>query len=110
MRTVTRDEFLADLPRILHAMDQPSVDGINTWYASKAVAEAWGKDNGTFVQRHATAGGDAFAGKDRHAANRAQRRLQVEDATRLRAFYVPLLSFLPLAFGLRLLRRRRTRR
>ena len=36
---MTRDEFLADLPRILDAMDQPSVDGINTWYASKAVAE-----------------------------------------------------------------------
>ena len=39
VRTVTRDEFKADLPRILHAMDQPTVDGINTWYASKAVAE-----------------------------------------------------------------------
>jgi asparagine synthase (glutamine-hydrolysing) len=39
VRRVTRDEFLADLPRILDAMDQPSIDGINTWYASKAVAE-----------------------------------------------------------------------
>jgi asparagine synthase (glutamine-hydrolysing) len=39
VRRVTRDEFLADLPRILNAMDQPSIDGINTWYASKAVAE-----------------------------------------------------------------------
>lgn len=39
IRRVTRDEFLADLPRILDAMDQPSIDGINTWYASKAVAE-----------------------------------------------------------------------
>lgn len=39
VRTVTRTEFEADLPRILNAMDQPSVDGINTWYASKAVAE-----------------------------------------------------------------------
>ena len=39
VRRVTRAEFLADLPRILDAMDQPSVDGINTWYASKAVAE-----------------------------------------------------------------------
>ena len=39
IRKVTRDEFLADLPRILDAMDQPSIDGINTWYASKAVAE-----------------------------------------------------------------------
>jgi len=32
-------EFEADLPRILEAMDQPSVDGINTWFASKAAAE-----------------------------------------------------------------------
>lgn len=39
VRRVTREEFLADLPRILASMDQPSIDGINTWYASKAVAE-----------------------------------------------------------------------
>jgi asparagine synthase (glutamine-hydrolysing) len=39
VRRVTRDEFIADLPRILDAMDQPSIDGINTWYASKAAAE-----------------------------------------------------------------------
>jgi len=39
IRRVGREEFLADLPRILDAMDQPSIDGINTWYASKAVAE-----------------------------------------------------------------------
>jgi len=39
IRRVTREEFLDDLPRILDAMDQPSIDGINTWFASKAVAE-----------------------------------------------------------------------
>ena len=39
VRRVTREEFLADVPRILEAMDQPSIDGVNTWYASKAVAE-----------------------------------------------------------------------
>lgn len=39
IRRVGKDEFLADLPRILDAMDQPSIDGVNTWYASKAVAE-----------------------------------------------------------------------
>src|SRR5882762_10496075 len=39
VRRVTRDEFLRDLPRILDAMDQPSIDGVNTWYASKAAAE-----------------------------------------------------------------------
>lgn len=39
VRRVGREEFVEDLPRILSAMDQPSIDGINSWYASKAVAE-----------------------------------------------------------------------
>ena len=39
VRRVTREEFLDDVPRIMAAMDQPSIDGVNTWYASKAVAE-----------------------------------------------------------------------
>ncbi|UZR28737.1 asparagine synthase (glutamine-hydrolyzing) [Methylococcus mesophilus] len=39
VRQVTRTEFEQDLPRILDAMDQPSVDGVNTWFASKAAAE-----------------------------------------------------------------------
>lgn len=38
-RVVTRSEFEADLPRLLDAMDQPSVDGINTWFVSKAARE-----------------------------------------------------------------------
>ncbi|MGE3914225.1 MAG: asparagine synthase (glutamine-hydrolyzing) [Hyphomicrobiaceae bacterium] len=38
-RVVTRGEFEADLPRLLEAMDQPSIDGINTWFVSKAAAE-----------------------------------------------------------------------
>lgn len=38
-RTVTKAEFEADLPRILAAMDQPSIDGINTWFVSKAAHE-----------------------------------------------------------------------
>lgn len=39
VRMVTRVEFERDLPTILDAMDQPSINGINTWFASKAVAE-----------------------------------------------------------------------
>jgi asparagine synthase (glutamine-hydrolysing) len=39
VRRVDRGEFERDLPAILDAMDQPSIDGINTWFASKAVAE-----------------------------------------------------------------------
>ena len=33
-------EFRDDLPKILAAMDQPSIDGINTWFVSKAASEA----------------------------------------------------------------------
>jgi len=39
-RVVGRDEFLGDLPRIFERMDQPTIDGVNTWFISKAVHEA----------------------------------------------------------------------
>ena len=39
-RVVTRGEFLAELPRIFEEMDQPTIDGINSWFVSKAVHEA----------------------------------------------------------------------
>lgn len=39
VRRVSRAEFEQDIPRILDAMDQPSIDGVNTWFASKAAAE-----------------------------------------------------------------------
>jgi asparagine synthase (glutamine-hydrolysing) len=38
-RLITEGEFRADLPRILEAMDQPSIDGINTWFVAKAARE-----------------------------------------------------------------------
>ena len=38
-RVVTQQEFRSDLPRILEAMDQPTIDGINTWFVSKAARE-----------------------------------------------------------------------
>ncbi|HEY2325302.1 MAG TPA: asparagine synthase (glutamine-hydrolyzing) [Thermoanaerobaculia bacterium] len=38
-RVVSREEFLSDLPRIFDAMDQPTIDGVNTWFVSKATAE-----------------------------------------------------------------------
>jgi asparagine synthase (glutamine-hydrolysing) len=40
VRRVGQREFLDDLPTILDAMDQPSIDGINTWFVSKAAREA----------------------------------------------------------------------
>jgi asparagine synthase (glutamine-hydrolysing) len=57
VRRVTRDEFHADLPRIVDAMDQPSIDGINTWYASKAVA-----DRGLKVVVSGVGGDELFLG------------------------------------------------
>ena len=57
VRRVTRDEFVSDLPRILDAMDQPSIDGINTWYASKAAA-----DNGLKVVVSGVGGDELFQG------------------------------------------------
>lgn len=38
-RIISRAEFEADLPRIVAAMDQPSIDGINTWFVAKAARE-----------------------------------------------------------------------
>lgn len=40
IRTVTRSEYRADLPAIMAAMDQPSIDGINSWFIAKAAKEA----------------------------------------------------------------------
>jgi len=39
VRYVTRTEFEQDIPKFIEAMDQPTIDGVNTWFASKAVAE-----------------------------------------------------------------------
>src|SRR5262249_16162272 len=38
-RVVTQREFAGDLPKILAAMDQPSIDGVNAWFVSKAAHE-----------------------------------------------------------------------
>ena len=40
VRMVDFAEFASDLPKILQAMDQPSIDGINTWFVCKAAQEA----------------------------------------------------------------------
>jgi asparagine synthase (glutamine-hydrolysing) len=40
VREVTEPEFRRDLPAILDAMDQPSIDGVNTWFVAKAAKEA----------------------------------------------------------------------
>lgn len=38
-RMVKQEEFVGDVEAILHAMDQPTIDGVNTWFASKAAKE-----------------------------------------------------------------------
>jgi asparagine synthase (glutamine-hydrolysing) len=38
-RIVTEQEFRDDLPKILEAMDQPTIDGLNSWFVSKAARE-----------------------------------------------------------------------
>ncbi|MCX5892547.1 MAG: asparagine synthase (glutamine-hydrolyzing) [Deltaproteobacteria bacterium] len=37
---ITRQDFQRDLPRILQAMDQPSTDGVNTYFVAQAAAAA----------------------------------------------------------------------
>lgn len=39
VRRVDAAEFHSDLPAILAAMDQPSIDGVNTWFVAKAARE-----------------------------------------------------------------------
>jgi len=38
-RLLTRNEFKGDLPRVFSAMDQPSIDGLNTYFISKMASE-----------------------------------------------------------------------
>jgi asparagine synthase (glutamine-hydrolysing) len=38
-RWVSRDEFYRDVASVWTAMDQPSIDGVNTWMVAKAAAE-----------------------------------------------------------------------
>lgn len=40
VRVVGEQEFLEDLPKLLDQMDQPTIDGVNTYFVSKAASEA----------------------------------------------------------------------
>jgi asparagine synthase (glutamine-hydrolysing) len=57
IRDLSRAEFLAEMPRIFQAMDQPSVDGINSYFISKAAA-----DVGLKVALSGTGGDELFGG------------------------------------------------
>jgi len=54
---ITSDEVLRDLPQALAAMDQPTIDGINTWYVSRATKQA-----GVTVALSGLGGDELFAG------------------------------------------------
>jgi len=56
-RLVSPKELLDDLPRILERMDQPTIDGVNTWFISKAVHEA-----GVKVALSGVGGDELFGG------------------------------------------------
>lgn len=56
-RIVTESEFRAELPAILAAMDQPSIDGFNTWFVAKAAREL-----GLKVAISGLGGDELFAG------------------------------------------------
>jgi asparagine synthase (glutamine-hydrolysing) len=57
VRRVSEREFVEDLPLILEAMDQPSIDGMNTWFVSKAAKEV-----GLKVALSGLGGDELFAG------------------------------------------------
>ncbi|HEY9278151.1 MAG TPA: asparagine synthase (glutamine-hydrolyzing) [Methylotenera sp.] len=57
VRRISNAEFEQDIPKILDAMDQPSIDGVNTWFASKAAAE-----RGYKVVLSGVGGDELFAG------------------------------------------------
>jgi asparagine synthase (glutamine-hydrolysing) len=57
IRELTLDEFRAELPRIFDAMDQPTVDGLNSYFISKAA-----HDFGLKVAMSGTGGDELFGG------------------------------------------------
>jgi asparagine synthase (glutamine-hydrolysing) len=57
IRDLTLDDFRAEQPRIFAAMDQPTVDGLNSYFISKAAAEM-----GLKVALSGTGGDELFGG------------------------------------------------
>ena len=57
IRDLTREDFLRELPHVFDAMDQPSVDGLNSYFISKAAAEM-----GLKVALSGTGGDELFGG------------------------------------------------
>ncbi len=56
-RVLSRDEFLAELPRMRAAMDQPTIDAFNSYFVSRAAAS-----HGLKVALSGTGGDELFGG------------------------------------------------
>jgi asparagine synthase (glutamine-hydrolysing) len=57
LRVVSQAEVISDLPIAIKAMDQPTIDGINTWYISREA-----KRSGLTVALSGVGGDELFAG------------------------------------------------
>jgi len=57
VRLITQAEYEHDLPLIVEAMDQPSIDGINSWFVAKA-----SREEGLKVALSGVGGDELFAG------------------------------------------------
>jgi asparagine synthase (glutamine-hydrolysing) len=57
IRDLTHEEFRRELPRVFEAMDQPTVDGLNSYFISKAAHEM-----GLKVAMSGTGGDELFGG------------------------------------------------
>lgn len=57
VRVISQADVIADLPRAMEAMDQPTVDGINTWYVSREA-----RRSGLKVSLSGVGGDEIFAG------------------------------------------------
>src|SRR5207249_8497005 len=58
---VTRSDFIAELPKIFAAMDQPTNDGVNTYFVSRAARQA-----GLTVVLSGLGGDEVFWGYDHY--------------------------------------------
>lgn len=86
LRLVTSGDFAEDRDTILADMDQPTVDGVNTWYAAKAMREA-----GVKVALSGVGGDELFQGYPHFKrlgplVNSYQRIARVPGAARTVAF------------------------